>query len=153
MDKDANKKKKMQFYTDINVEEQFFYEMAGELSGYLLKENKNGRPAYSVKCPKCGKQKARMMAVRDQWLFGCPVDGCSWGCNLHQLINSHGSEGLLQKWNKGRLRDEWKPIKNRKPRGSNKPPLSDLERLRIKAMVSRGIDPSISRKNPPAGSS
>ena len=152
MDKDTNKKKKMQFNTDINIEEPFFHFMAFELNGTRIK-NRNGRPVYAVKCPKCGKKKARMLAVRDQWLFGCPVDGCSWGCNLHQLIKGHGSEGLLQKWNEGRLRDEWKPIKNRKPRGSNKPPLSDLERLRIKAMVSRGIDPSNRRKNPPAGSS
>jgi hypothetical protein len=116
MEKEISKKRKMKFYTDINVEEPFFHFMAFELKGTRIK-NRNGRPVYAVVCPKCGKKKARMMVVNDQWLFGCPVDGCKWGCNLHQLIRDFGSDGLVQKWNAGRLRDEWFPIKNRRKPG------------------------------------
>ena len=88
----------------------------------------------------------------DTYMLFCPIDGCIGGINLHQLIIGYGSDQLKLDWNKKRLdqkdkndqlRDGFEipnQLKNRVPRGSNKPPLSDLERLRIKAMMDRWRD-------------
>ena len=146
MEEGSRKNRRMKFYTDINLEEPFLHSMAFELNGTRIR-NRNGRPVYEVRCPKCGKKKAKMMAVNDQWLFGCPVDGCRGGCNLHQLIRDYGSDGLVQKWNAERLRDEWFPIKNRRKPGPKvnfkkdqvSTPIeglsNDLIRLRIKGQL------------------
>ena len=134
----------MHFYTDIFVEEPFFHQMALELNGTRV-PNRNGRCAYEVRCPKCGRRKSRLMHSKGQWLFGCPVDGCKWGCNLHQLIRDYGSDALVEKWNSARLRDDWLPIKNRRKPGAKKnfkkdqvsTPIkglaNDLDRLSIRA--------------------
>lgn len=140
----------MHFYTDQYVEEPFFHQMAFELHGVRV-PNRNGKCAYEVKCPQCGKRKSRLMHSKGQWLFGCPVDGCKtptgWGCNLHQLINEYGSAGLVEKWNSARMRDDWLPIKNRRKPGPKKhskkdqaaSPItgmsSDLDRLSIRAQL------------------
>ena len=137
----------MQFYTDIHIEEPFFHQMALELNGTRV-PNRNGRCAYEVKCPRCGKKKSRMiMGSKNQWLFGCPVDGCKWGCNLHQLIRDYGSEQIIERWNSARCRDDWYPIKNRRKPGPKKnfkkhqvrtpiPGLSnDLDLLRIRGQL------------------
>lgn len=112
---------------------------------------------HEVTCPKCRKRKS--VLLEDTFMFLCPITGCIGGLNLHQLITQYCSDDLINEWNRSireqkRINDASRngfekpmPIKNRRPRGSNKPPLSDLERLRIKAMIIRGTDPTNNRNS------
>lgn len=129
---------KEDFATNQINQEPFFKEMVDELAGGQTDQAINGRHSYQVTCPLCSKRKSRMYASKrgDTWMFGCPRFGCrgayGWGCNLHQLIQEFGSKDLQQRWSAAR---SWTGIQNRTPRGANKPPLTELEKLQIRAMV------------------
>ena len=125
------------FATNQFKQQPFFDEMVAELSGRPKGEVRE-KQAYQVVCPVCKKSKSRMFPSKrgDTWMFACPVDGCrgahGWSSNLHQLIQEFGSKDLQKKWSAAR---SWTGIKNRTPRGANKAPLTQLEKLQIRAMV------------------
>ena len=134
-------------------QEPFFNKCLIELSaGRMISKSFKGkvRSCYPVTCPQCKKHKSVMM--NDTYMFLCPIEGCIGGVNLHQLISDHiQSESLRKEWNEERINqknmnlrmlenfEDPNQIKNRRARGKNKPPLTDLERMRIKEMVSRAV--------------
>lgn len=131
---------KEDFPTNQSKQYNYYVDIAMELQGQFSREKINGMNCYEVRCPLCGRRKARMFPSErgDTYMFGCPVYGCKtdrgWGCSLHELITEHGSQDLQDRWNKER---KWTGIKNRRPRGQTKPPLTDQERLQIRAMQER----------------
>ena len=144
------------FKTNLTIEEPFYHQMAYMLNGRSIYETINGRMSYEVTCPRCKKRKARMFLSKqkDTFMFGCPVDGCKWGCNLNDLINTYGSDPIQQKWISARTQDDWFPIKNRIYRGKSKKssaassqnPIkgmsSDLDKMQIRGALERHIGSS-----------
>ena len=139
----------MKFQSNAHIEEPFFHQLAYQLDGTPMGKFKGGKPIYQVRCPRCHKKKAKLCLGEqgNTYVFGCPVDGCNWGCNLHQLINGYGTDELRKEWQLARYQEDWLPIKNRAPskgrqkglRGTTSTPIKGMNsnpaKLQAKALI------------------
>ena len=124
----------MSFHTNEYIEEPFYHQVALLFQGRTTATRKSRHSCYEVICPRCHKRKAGMAPMNETYGFKCFRHSCGYKGNLHQVIQDYAPEDIKRKWTSARNKEDWNPIKNRRPRGPKKPPLTELEKLQIRGL-------------------